>query len=81
VRGSLAPVAAIISGTTSGRRTSGPSRSRAREWTAIEEIRVPVAAMPRSARRRTAASGPSAAAESRKKKAKTGTTTSSTATR
>ncbi len=47
--GSVAPVAAIISGTTSGSRTSGTSRSRARELTAIEEIRVPVAARPRSA--------------------------------
>ena len=39
-----APAAAIISGTTSGSRISGPIRSRARELVAIEAISAPVTA-------------------------------------
>ncbi|HEU4461951.1 MAG TPA: hypothetical protein VFR75_05115 [Solirubrobacterales bacterium] len=74
-------MAAIISGTARGRRTSGMSRSRARELTAIEEIRVPVAARPKSASRRTATRGSSPPASSRKKIAKIGTVTSSRASR
>ena len=79
--GSEAPVAAIISGTTSGSSTSGTSRSRARELTAIEEISAPVAARPRSASTSTRQSGGSAAAESRKKRAKTGTAIASRTSR
>ena len=64
--------AAIISGTSRGSRISGASRSRARELVAIEEIRAPVTAIPRSSSSRTGISGSSPLPESRKKSAKIG---------
>ena len=78
---SAAELAAIIAGTSSGSRISGPIRSRAVEFVAIGEISAPVVASAPLSSSTTGTSGSRPAPSSRKNSQKTGIATNSNATR